>query len=71
MRFEVLKAMKFKVAVFWIVTPCSDVVGYQISEDLVATYNTTTRRHNPEDCDLRFFTVNCICYPEVGWESED
>jgi len=30
MKFEVLMAMKFQVAVFCIVTPCSDVQGYKI-----------------------------------------
>jgi hypothetical protein len=28
-RFEVFKAVKVLVMVFWIVTPCSVVVGYQ------------------------------------------
>jgi hypothetical protein len=28
-RFEFSTAMKDQVEVFWIVTPCSDVVGYQ------------------------------------------
>jgi len=28
-RFEVFTAMKIKVAVFWVVTTCNDVVGYQ------------------------------------------
>jgi hypothetical protein len=28
-RFEVFTEMKINVAVFWVVTPCSGVVGYQ------------------------------------------
>jgi hypothetical protein len=28
-RFEYLTAMKIHVVVFWIVTPCNDVAGYQ------------------------------------------
>jgi hypothetical protein len=29
MRPELFTAMKIQVAVFWVVTPCNDVVGYQ------------------------------------------
>jgi len=39
-RFEVFKVMKIQVAIFWVVTPCSDVVGYPIWY------------HNPEDLDM-------------------
>jgi hypothetical protein len=28
-RFEILTAMKIQVAVFWVVTPFNDVVGYK------------------------------------------
>jgi len=28
-RFEVFKAVKIQVVVFWVVTPCSDVLGYR------------------------------------------
>jgi hypothetical protein len=28
-RFEVFKAVKIKVKVFWVVTPCNVVTGYQ------------------------------------------
>jgi hypothetical protein len=50
----------FLVEIFWVVTPCSTVVGYQsftlmqaawTSETLVSHYNTT-RRYNPEDLDM-------------------
>jgi hypothetical protein len=27
-KFEVLMAVKIPVLVFWVVTPCADVVGY-------------------------------------------
>jgi len=28
-KFEVVTAMQIQVAVFWVVTPCNDVAGYQ------------------------------------------
>jgi hypothetical protein len=28
-RFEILRATKIQVSVFWVVTPCSDVVSYK------------------------------------------
>jgi len=28
-RFEALTAVMFQIEVFWVVTPCSDVVGYR------------------------------------------
>jgi len=34
----------FQVKVFWVVTPCSDVAGYQCF-----------RGHNPENLNLRLF----------------
>jgi hypothetical protein len=30
--FDVFTAMKFQVEVFWVVTPCNFVVGYQLFE---------------------------------------
>jgi hypothetical protein len=30
-RLEMFMAMKIQVAVFWVVTPCSDVVGYHFN----------------------------------------
>jgi hypothetical protein len=35
--FEVFTAMKIHVIVFWVVTPCSDVVGYNVSEGRTAS----------------------------------
>jgi len=61
-RFYILTITNTKVVVFWVVTSCSVVVGYQhlrsmllpssgTSENLVP-YHITTRRHNPQDFDL-------------------
>jgi hypothetical protein len=59
--FEAFTAVMIEVDVFWGVTPCSAVVGYQrfilkietawTSETLIS-YHNTTWRHNPEDLDL-------------------
>jgi hypothetical protein len=43
--FGVFTTMKIQVEDFWVVTPCSDVT-------LVSYYNIT-RRHNPEDLDMK------------------
>jgi hypothetical protein len=60
--FEVLMAVSMKMAVFWVVMPCSLVEVYQLfalmmdaartSETLVNFYQTT-QRYNPEDSHLR------------------
>jgi hypothetical protein len=36
-RFEVFTTMKIQDEVFWVVTPCHDVVGYQVSEKLATS----------------------------------
>jgi hypothetical protein len=28
-RFEIFTAMKIQIVIFWVVTPCSNMVGYQ------------------------------------------
>jgi hypothetical protein len=48
--FEVLTAASMKVAVFWVVAPCSLVLA--ASETMVNFYQTT-RRYNPEGSHLR------------------
>jgi len=39
-RLEIFMALKFQIIVFWVLTPCSDMVRYQdtiVSEDLAAS----------------------------------
>jgi hypothetical protein len=54
-RFEVLTAVSTKMAVFWVVVPCSLVAlmmeAARTSETLVNFYQTT-RRYNPKDSHL-------------------
>jgi len=54
--YEAFTAVIFQVEVFWVVTPCSAVVGYQLfipkteaAWTSTPHYHNTTRRHNPED----------------------
>jgi len=61
--FEAFTAVTFQVEVFWVVTPCSVVVGYQhfggqcytlkmataLTSETLMSYHNTRRRHSPED----------------------
>jgi hypothetical protein len=55
--FEVFTAVSMKIAVFWVVAPCSLAIALMMeaartSETLVNFYQTT-RSYNPEDSNLR------------------
>jgi hypothetical protein len=72
--FEVFTAVMIQVEVFWIVTPCSVVVGYQRfrgpfftpkmeaawSSETSVSCHITIWRHNPENHDL-----NCLWYCKI------
>jgi hypothetical protein len=74
--FEVLTAVSTKMAVFWVVTPCSLIAlmmeAARTSETLINFYQTT-RRYNPEDSHLPFIPCcsilkriwNCILLREI------
>jgi len=51
-KFEAFMSVKIQVEVFWVVTPCSVVVGYQCIK-IHAAY--PTQRHNPKDLDLNHY----------------
>jgi hypothetical protein len=50
--FVVFTEVMLQVGVFWVVTPCNVVVGYErLQGETLVSYHNTTRRHNPEDLD--------------------
>jgi hypothetical protein len=54
-RLEVFMALKAQVFVYWVMTPCSDVVGYLVaawSSKMLVSYHITTGGQTPEDHDL-------------------
>jgi hypothetical protein len=57
-RFEPLTAVKIQVEVFWVVTLCCFVIGYQRFRGSCCLHGSlkhnTTRRNNPEDLDLNY-----------------
>jgi hypothetical protein len=66
-------AVKIQVEFFWVVTPRSDLVGYQhftlnmeaawTSETIVSYYNTTWH-HNPEELDLKIKRCSSNSFPK-------
>jgi len=63
-RHEFLTAMKIQVVVFWIVTWCTDVVGYKDftlkmgatrSSETTVSYHITIPHYNSEDRDMSLF----------------
>jgi hypothetical protein len=50
--FEVFTAVEIEVQVFWVVAPCSVILGYQHFRGPLISYHNITRRHKPEDLDL-------------------
>jgi hypothetical protein len=72
MRFEVFMAVKIHIAVFWIMTPCSLVGGYQhIGETFVPIYQTMWC-YNEEDYNMKtsqfVFTSCTLCKEFVSHE---
>jgi len=66
-RFDVFMAVKIQVEVFWVVMPCSVVVGHRrfggpccLHLQVLVNYHNSTRRQNPEDLDF------LICYDFEG-----
>jgi hypothetical protein len=57
--FEVFATMNIQVLVFCVVTPCSDVVGYQRSEDIAASILTSARRCRSSETLVSYITTRC------------
>jgi hypothetical protein len=58
--------MKIQISVLWVVTSCSDVVGYQRFGGHGAFFSRVSRRHNLEERDWTrgayFFFLNFSTY---------
>jgi hypothetical protein len=50
--FEVFSAARMKMAVFWVLAPCSLTMEAARTSDTLANFYKTTRRYNPEDSHL-------------------
>jgi hypothetical protein len=70
--FEVLTAVSTKMAVFWIVAPCSLVevrfalmMGAARTSETLVNFYQTTRRYNPEDSHLHglYTLMTSSCRP--------
>jgi hypothetical protein len=79
-RFEALTAVKIQV-VFWVVMPCSVVVGYQCfrgscqlhpegevlwTSETFLSYHKITGRHNPEDLETSYLGCWDVNWIEVA-----
>jgi len=73
------KKSVFQVAVFWVVTPCSHVLGYQrfggpcclhLQGEVVCNHETT-RRHKPEDCDLNLHRCESLTYHDIYFDMSE
>jgi hypothetical protein len=69
-RFEVLTAVSTKMAVFWVVAPCSLVEVYQRFRGPCCLHHQgdhrpTTRRYNPEDSHIRALVQHTTPFIEL------
>jgi hypothetical protein len=66
--FEVLTAASMKMAVFWVVAPCSLMMEAASTSETSVNFYQTTRRYNPEESYLQvghivtigLLRVNCL-----------
>jgi hypothetical protein len=68
-RFEVLTAASVKIAVFWVVAPCSLVEATDVSEVLAASIIRATRCNNPEDSHIHW-SSRLLSVSEIAWGYE-